>query len=94
VEQLHPFPEDLLIEKLALYPEASEITWCQEEPKNQGAWYPIRHHLQHCTGEKQTLYYTGRQISASPAVGSFAVHQQEQKALVAQALEMGAGDLK
>ncbi|NND43938.1 MAG: 2-oxoglutarate dehydrogenase E1 component, partial [Xanthomonadales bacterium] len=92
VEQLHPFPEDLLREKLALYPKASEIAWCQEEPKNQGAWYQIRHHLQHCTTDEQRLYYTGRQSSASPAVGSFAVHQQEQKALVEQALSQGEGD--
>jgi 2-oxoglutarate dehydrogenase E1 component len=94
VEQLHPFPERLLAEKLALYPRASEIAWCQEEPKNQGAWYQIRHHLQHCQGEQQSLVYTGRPGSASPAVGSFPIHQQEQKTLVRQALELGAGDTR
>jgi 2-oxoglutarate dehydrogenase E1 component len=94
VEQLHPFPEDLLLEKLALYPQASELAWCQEEPKNQGAWYQIRHHLQNCTKQDQSLHYTGRPTSASPAVGSFTVHQKEQQALVEQALSMGAGDHK
>ncbi|NNL95538.1 MAG: 2-oxoglutarate dehydrogenase E1 component, partial [Xanthomonadales bacterium] len=92
VEQLHPFPEDLLLETLEAYPNATEVAWCQEEPKNQGAWYQIRHHLQNCTGEKRQLFYTGREISASPAVGSFTVHLEEQEALVKQALGLGKGD--
>ena len=92
VEQLHPFPEDLLLETLDRYPNATEVAWCQEEPKNQGAWYQIRHHLQNCSGEARTLYYTGREISASPAVGSFATHLEEQEALVKQALGLGKGD--
>ncbi len=47
VEQLYPFPKEHLEEELAKYPKATEIVWCQEEPRNQGAWYWIasRHHL-------------------------------------------------
>jgi 2-oxoglutarate dehydrogenase E1 component len=47
IEQLYPFPKDHLEKELAKYPKATEIVWCQEEPRNQGAWYWIasRHHL-------------------------------------------------
>ncbi len=92
VEQLHPFPETLLQETLALYTHATEVVWCQEEPKNQGAWFQIRHHLQACTGDDQKLLYTGRERSASPAVGKFAVHQKQQSELVRLALSPGEGD--
>jgi 2-oxoglutarate dehydrogenase E1 component len=92
VEQLHPFPEQRLQEVLALYPNASEVVWCQEEPQNQGAWYQIRHHLQRCVKKSHKLVYTGRERSASPAVGAYSVHLLEQKALVEQALTPGAGE--
>ena len=92
VEQLHPFPEALLRETLALYTNATEVVWCQEEPKNQGAWYQIRHHLQACAGDDQKLLYAGRERSASPAVGKFAVHQKQQNELVRLALSPGEGD--
>jgi 2-oxoglutarate dehydrogenase E1 component len=94
VEQLHPFPEQLLVSMLQRYPHASEVVWCQEEPKNQGAWYQIRHHLQACHGTDQALLYVGRVTSSSPATGYYSVHVKEQQALVEQALTMGAGDNK
>ncbi len=92
IEQLHPFPEQRLMEVLALYPKAREIVWCQEEPKNQGAWFQIRHHLQACIQDAQTLVYVGRERSSSPAVGNHTVHLHEQQLLVEQALAMGQGD--
>jgi 2-oxoglutarate dehydrogenase E1 component len=92
VEQLHPFPEELLSETIALYSGATEVVWCQEEPKNQGAWYQIRHHLQACIGSRHQLLYAGRDRSASPAVGKFSVHQKQQDLLVMQALTLGKGD--
>ncbi len=92
VEQLHPFPEPLLIEVLQRYPQARELVWCQEEPKNQGAWHQIRHHLQACQQDGQALFYVGRSISSAPAVGHFSMHVQEQEALVARALSAGTGD--
>jgi len=79
VEQLYPFPRELLSAELARLSQASEIIWCQEEPQNQGAWYQIRHH-----GQK--LGYAGRARSPSPAVGHFNDHLAEQKQLVADAL--------
>jgi 2-oxoglutarate dehydrogenase E1 component len=92
LEQLHPCPEELLIEILQRYPNATEVVWCQEEPKNQGAWYQIRHHLQACHGPHQTLLYVGRVISSSPATGYYSVHLREQETLVTQALSMGVGE--
>jgi len=92
VEQLHPFPEDRLREVLGNYPNAAEVAWCQEEPKNQGAWYQIRHHLQACVKDAQELVYVGRVVSASPATGHYRVHLKEQEKLVEEALALGYGD--
>jgi 2-oxoglutarate dehydrogenase E1 component len=86
VEQLYPFPHDLLISVLAEYPNAGSIVWCQEEPMNQGAWYQIRHHLEACTGDNHKLAYTGRALSASPAAGSYNLHMAELHQFVNQAL--------
>jgi 2-oxoglutarate dehydrogenase E1 component len=91
VEQLHPFPEPELIEILGRYTSAEEIVWCQEEPKNQGAWYQIRHHLQECISEHHRLLYVGRRRSPSPATGYYSVHIAEQEQLVSQALTPGQG---
>ena len=91
VEQLHPFPEHELMEVLGRYPGATELVWCQEEPKNQGAWYQIRHHLQSCSAETQQLYYVGRRRSPSPATGHYPVHLAEQESLVERALTQGQG---
>ncbi len=86
VEQLYPFPRELVKAELARYTGAEEVIWCQEEPMNQGAWFQIRHHLQACVSDKHTLSYAGRARSASPAAGHFKAHITEQKALVEQAL--------
>ena len=86
VEQLYPFPREELTEIIERYSNAEEIVWCQEEPMNQGAWFQIRHHLQACIGDKQVLRYAGRRPSASPAVGYYQVHIEQQKRLVEQAL--------
>src|SRR3546814_1269843 len=66
VEQLYPFPRELLAAELKRY-KATDVVWCQEEPHNQGAWYQIRHHLVACLSPKQTLHYAGRARSPSPA---------------------------
>jgi len=91
IEQLYPVPHADLREKLAGYPNATEVAWCQEEPQNQGAWYQSRHNLIAAIGDGQTLYYTGRPSSASPATGYHRLHTEEQKALVAEAITPGAG---
>jgi len=92
VEQLYPFPRELLAAELKKYGKAAEVVWCQEEPQNQGAWYQIKHHLQACLAKGQALSYAGRSRSPSPAVGHFADHVEEQNRLVAQALIDPPGD--
>jgi len=85
-EQLYPFPEADLRGFVSEFPNATEVVWCQEEPKNQGAWYQIRHHLQACISDQHELRYVGRAQSASPAVGSFSRHLEEQLQLVEEAI--------
>ena len=91
VEQLYPFPREELQAIIEKYSNAAEVIWCQEEPLNQGAWFQIRHHLQACIRDRQTLKYVGRDGSASPAVGYYQVHIEQQKKLVSQALTHGEG---
>jgi 2-oxoglutarate dehydrogenase E1 component len=86
VEQLYPFPRRQLRELLDQYSGAREIVWCQEDPRNQGAWYQIQHHLRALKYGDQTLGYAGRPPSASPACGSPHLHQTQQQALVDVAL--------
>ncbi len=87
IEQLYPFPEAELSALLKRrYKTAKSVVWCQEEPKNQGAWYQIYHHLTNCVTREQKLSYAGRDPSASPAVGYAKVHHEQQRRLVADAL--------
>ena len=88
LEQLYPFPQDLFQAELARYPGATEIVWCQEEPRNQGAWYWIasRQHLSRSLGRKQELLLVSRPASPSPAVGYYSKHHAQQKALIDSAL--------
>jgi 2-oxoglutarate dehydrogenase E1 component len=82
VEQLYPFPHKALATELKLYPKATEVIWCQDEPANQGAWFHVQHHLLENMIDGQKLGYAGRQASASPAVGYYAKHNEQQKALL------------
>ena len=89
VEQLYPFPRKRLGELLANYTRADEVVWCQEEPRNQGAWYQIQHHLRVLARDDQSLGYAGRAPSASPACGDAGLHREQQQALVDAALSVG-----
>ncbi len=91
VEQLYPFPRELLSAELAKYPQARDVVWCQEEPQNQGAWFQIRHHLQACVSSDHVLNYAGRARSPSPAAGHFNDHVVEQQKLIADALVNAPG---
>lgn len=86
IEQLYPFPVKELEEVVAKYGHVTDWVWCQEEPQNQGAWYSSQHHFRQTIPKDATLTYTGRDASASPAVGYISVHNQQQKALVENAL--------
>jgi len=92
VEQLYPIPHQELSYIFNHYPSDCEICWCQEEPRNQGAWYQTMHNLLRDMHEGQTLYYAGRPSSASPAVGYYSVHVEEQRKLVQEAITIGAGE--
>ncbi len=86
IEQLYPFPKKALITELEKYPNIKEVVWCQEEPQNQGVWFSSRHNMKECLKEGQYLAYAGREQAAAPAVGSAALHAQQQHALVEEAL--------
>ncbi|MBI2786950.1 MAG: 2-oxoglutarate dehydrogenase E1 component [Legionella longbeachae] len=86
IEQLYPFPKKALSTELNKYPQAKEVIWCQEEPQNQGVWFSSQHNIKDCLRPEQTLRYAGREFAAAPAVGSPALHAQQQQALVEQAL--------
>lgn len=88
IEQLYPFPQEAYAETIELYGGAREVIWCQEEPENQGAWYQIRHRLQAPLTRDHTLTYAGRAASASTAAGYYKMHVEEQKRLIAEALDV------
>lgn len=88
VEQLYPFPYREMREAIALYPNAKQVIWCQEEPRNQGAWRATRHRIERVLQQGQDLEFCGRPPSASPAVGYASMHIQEQSQLVLEALAL------
>jgi len=84
LEELHPFPFDLLTPLLARY-GAAEICWVQEEPWNMGGWQFVSDRLRRVLGLEKSLRYVGRRESASPATGSYRLHEEEQAAFVREA---------
>ena len=91
VEQLYPFPEISLGRELARYPNA-EVVWCQEEPRNMGAWHFIDRRVEEVLAnvdiKAERPVYVGRPEAASPATGSLAKHNKQQQALVDEALSL------
>ncbi|NDV91567.1 2-oxoglutarate dehydrogenase E1 component [Alteromonas sp. 345S023] len=86
LEQLYPFPQEECAKIVAQYSHVKDWVWCQEEPQNQGAWYCSQHHFWQAIPDGAKLTYAGREASSSPAVGYVSVHNQQQKALVEDAL--------
>jgi 2-oxoglutarate dehydrogenase E1 component len=86
VEQLYPFPRTELQSIIARYRRATEIYWVQEEPQNMGAWSFIAPRLLEIVPDRCVLTYQGRRESASPATGSFRLHQFEERDLISRAL--------
>jgi 2-oxoglutarate dehydrogenase E1 component len=89
IAQLYPFPHDDFRAMMERYGNAAEIVWCQEEPRNQGAWRWVQHYLLRHMKAGQKLGYAGRPSSASPAVGYKAMHDKQQKELINAALSEG-----
>jgi 2-oxoglutarate dehydrogenase E1 component len=90
IEQLYPFPVEEVDAILARYPNATDVVWVQEEPRNQGAWVYLlaRLHLFGRLHEPQQLRLVARPYSASPAVGYMSKHLEQQQALVDEALKL------
>ncbi|HVX45193.1 MAG TPA: multifunctional oxoglutarate decarboxylase/oxoglutarate dehydrogenase thiamine pyrophosphate-binding subunit/dihydrolipoyllysine-residue succinyltransferase subunit, partial [Mycobacteriales bacterium] len=84
LEQLYPIPGDALTQALAPYSGVQEFVWVQEEPGNQGSWPFMALNLPARMDLPAPLRVVSRRPSASPAAGSSKVHEQEQKAIVAQ----------
>ena len=86
LEQFYPFPQPMLAEALRGYPNATEVVWVQEEPRNMGAWPFLNERLQSVIAGTQKLRYVGRPLAAAPATGSHHRHEEQQKALVDAAI--------
>jgi len=86
VEQLYPFPTELLKSLLQSYPGLTDAVWVQEEPQNMGPWTFIAARLGSLLPPSSPLRYAGRPPSASPATGNATVHKKELTELLAEAL--------
>ncbi|HEY1632866.1 MAG TPA: 2-oxoglutarate dehydrogenase E1 component [Rhizomicrobium sp.] len=86
LEQLYPFPDMVLADELRRFPNA-DVIWCQEEPKNQGAWTFVAPRIEAVT-KRPGLRYTGRPEYASTAAGLASQHAAELKALLNEALSL------
>jgi 2-oxoglutarate dehydrogenase E1 component len=90
VEQLYPFPSEPIALRLSRMPQLEEVVWCQEEPRNNGAWFFVASQIEEAMGQAGLAFdrprYAGRAASASPATGIAKRHAAEQAALVADAL--------
>jgi 2-oxoglutarate dehydrogenase E1 component len=88
-EQFYPFPAQSAMKELERFKNA-EMVWCQEEPKNQGAWSFMEPNLEWVLTRIKAKHtrpvYAGRAASASPATGLASKHKAEQEALVDDAL--------
>ncbi len=89
VEQFYPFPAMSMVKELERFKQA-EMVWCQEEPKNQGAWTFIEPNiewvLERIKAKHTRPTYAGRAAAASPATGLASQHKAQQEALVDAAL--------
>jgi 2-oxoglutarate dehydrogenase E1 component len=90
IEQLYPFPEKSLAELLKTYRDVTDALWVQEEPRNRGAWLFMKDRFERAF-PRVSLSYVGREESASPATGSHARHEREQRQVVTAALAGEAG---
>jgi 2-oxoglutarate dehydrogenase E1 component len=93
VEQLYPFPLELVTSLIASYPGVRELVWVQEEPQNMGAWRSIRHRLEEAGAQAapdaDRVQYIGRPWRASTSEGYPTLHHFEQGRIVAEALGLG-----
>ena len=90
IEQLFPFPGDPLALRLGRMTNLKEVVWCQEEPRNNGAWFFVNERIEDSLTKAghagMRPSYAGRDAAASPATGLASRHKAQQEALVAAAL--------
>jgi 2-oxoglutarate dehydrogenase E1 component len=89
VEQLYPFPTKALAQELFRFAQA-EVVWCQEEPRNMGAWHFVEHYLEWVLNQIGAKHRRPRHVTrpaaASPAVGQMSKHLAQLKQLLDEAL--------
>ena len=86
IEQLYPWPDSHLSLLFDRYAQVAEVVWLQEEPENMGAWSFVHARLHAALPEHVRLRHVSRGESASPAIGSAALHQLEQADLLRRAI--------
>ena len=90
IEQLYPFPGEALTLRLKRMTNLEEVVWCQEEPRNNGAWFFVDRLIEEAisqAGHKNLRpQFVGRDAAASPATGLAKRHQEQQDCLIASAL--------
>ena len=90
IEQLYPFPVKTLAKILKRFKKNAKFYWCQEEPKNMGAWNTARNYIEwtlnHIKAENKEVKYIGRQPAASPATGYLKKHLAQQKEIIEKVL--------
>jgi multifunctional 2-oxoglutarate metabolism enzyme len=86
LEQFYPFPGEAVSRVIASYPNAKELVWTQEEPQNMGGWTFVEPRLREIKPDSVSLRFVGRAASASPATGSYSIHEIEQKEIVERSL--------
>jgi len=88
IEQLYPFPAKSLVKELRPFSESASFYWCQEEPKNMGAWLLVRDYirwtLETIKAKNNEISYIGRNPDASPATGYAKRHLSEQQEIISK----------
>ena len=91
VEQLYPFPAKTLVKELKPYAKNAKFYWCQEEPKNMGAWFSVRDYIQWTletiNANNREISYIGRSPDASPATGYAKRHISQQQEIINKVFE-------
>jgi 2-oxoglutarate dehydrogenase E1 component len=90
IEQIYPFPTEALATRIKRMTNLEDVVWCQEEPRNNGAWFFVEPYVEEALAQAgkapMRARYAGRKAAASPATGLAKRHVAEQGALVADAL--------
>ena len=90
IEQLYPFPVKTLAKDLRRFKKTAKFYWCQEEPRNMGAWNTARNYIEwtlnHIKAKNRKVEYIGRAPAASPATGYLKKHLAQQKEIIEKVL--------